>query len=89
MSTGLYLYKKVFVRTVAIPCRELGGCQLISSIFISISHNLVAIPCRELGGCQRGEINSFSLLIQESRHSLSGIRGMSMDSGSYPYLRRK
>ena len=36
---------------VAIPCRELGGCQHSCSKTEN-SYKGVAIPCRELGGCQ-------------------------------------
>ena len=38
---------------VAIPCRELGGCQLnVLENTTDLSVIKVAIPCRELGGCQ-------------------------------------
>ena len=38
-------------KEVAIPCRELGGCQFYTE-GQDYTEWEVAIPCRELGGCQ-------------------------------------
>ena len=79
MSTDLYkVAQEISGGHVAIPCRELGGCQLNKhSLYLYSPRKTVAIPCRELGGCQRFKRLSKDYDTGVRRHSLSGIRGMS------------